>query len=148
MDEGCFNFIYQIPQIFYSSLISGVIGALVKYLALSQKNIIQMKQEKNFKRFLVLEKKIIKILKLKFTTFFILAFFLLLFFTYYITCFCGTYINTQIHLIKDTLISFEISLTYPFGIYLIPGLFRISALRSVKKDSACLYKFSRLIELL
>ena len=45
-DEGAFNFIYQIPQILYSSIISALIGTLVKFFSLSEKNILQVKQEK------------------------------------------------------------------------------------------------------
>ena len=36
-DKGDFNFIYQIPNIIYSSLLSYVINALIKYLSLSRK---------------------------------------------------------------------------------------------------------------
>ena len=78
--------------------------------------------------------------------FFIISFLLLLFFAYYISCFCGVYINTQIHLIKDSIISFALSLVYPFGLFLIPGIFRISSLNSKDKKQGCLYKFSSLIE--
>ena len=67
-------------------------------------------------------------------------------FMYYITCFCGIYENTQIHLIKDSLISFELSLIYPFGTFLIPGIFRITALRAKNKDKEYQYKFSGFIE--
>ena len=79
------------------------------------------------------EKKLIKTLKVKFALFFIFAFILLLLFSYYITCFCGIYANTQIHLIKDSLISFGLSLIYPFGLCLIPGIFRIPSLHAKKK---------------
>ena len=65
---------------------------------------------------------------------------------YYIICFCGVYINTQIHLIKDTIISFGLSLIYPFGIYLIPGIFRIPALKAKKRDKIHMYKFSQFIQ--
>ena len=51
--------------------------------------------------------------------------------------------NTQIHLIKDSVISFGLSLIYPFGIYLIPCMFRIPALQAKKKDKRCLYKLSQ-----
>ena len=44
------------------------------------------------------------------------------------------------------MISFGLSLTYPFGIYLIPGIFRIPALRAKKKDKKYLYKLSLLIQ--
>ena len=65
---------------------------------------------------------------------------------FYISCFCGVYVNTQIHLIKDTIISFLLSLVYPFGIYLIPGIFRISSLRAKDKNNQYLYKFSNFVE--
>ena len=42
--------------------------------------------------------------------------------------------------------SFGISLIYPIIINLIPGIFRIPALRSKKGDKSCMYKFSQVIE--
>ena len=36
-DEGSYDFIYQIPQIFYSSIISSAVNALIKTLSLSEK---------------------------------------------------------------------------------------------------------------
>jgi len=47
IDEGSFNFIYQIPQIIYSSLISGVINSIIKFTALSEENILKFKRKKN-----------------------------------------------------------------------------------------------------
>ena len=146
LDEGTFNFIYQIPQIIYSALISAVINIIIKFLSLSQKSIIEMKQEKNILQYIDQKKKLIKIMKIKFTFFFIITIFILLFFAYYITCFCGIYINTQIYLIKDTVISFSSSLLTPFAKYLIPGIFRFWALSDKKKNKECLYKFSLLIQ--
>ena len=78
--------------------------------------------------------------------FFIVSFLLLLFFCYYISSFCCIYTNTQIHLIKDTLISFGLSMIYPLGIYLLPGLLRIPALRAAKKDKKTLYMFSKIMQ--
>jgi len=52
------------------------------------------------------------------------------------------YKNTQLHFIEDTLISFGLSLVYPFGIYLVPGLFRIPALSNKKHKREFLYKIS------
>ena len=37
-NQGNFNFIYQIPQILYSLLISSFIMSLLRYFSLSQKN--------------------------------------------------------------------------------------------------------------
>ena len=91
-------------------------------------------------------KKLLRILNIKFILYFVLTFIVLIFFWYYITCFCGIYVNTQIHLIKDSLISQITSLILPFGLYLIPGIFRIKALKDEKNSSKCLYKFSLFLE--
>ncbi len=66
----------------------------------------------------------------------------MLFFGYFISCFCAVYFNTQVTLITDTAMSILISMIYPFLICLLPGLFRIPALAAAKKDKECLYKLS------
>ena len=58
------------------------------------------------------------------------------------------YKNTQYHLLKDTLISFGLSLFYPFITCLLPGLFRISSLSNPKKKRECLYNFSKIFLLI
>ena len=146
IDKGKYNFIYQIPQILYSTIISKFIDTFIRMFALSQDNIVELKQEKNKKELDNKYKKLIKKLKIKFILFFIFDFLVLGFFWYYITCFCGIYVNTQSHLIKDTVISFLTGLLLPFGLLLIPGIFRISALRDEKHDRKGLYKFSAFIE--
>ena len=145
-DEGKFNFIYQIPQIIYSAISSGVINTIIKRLSLSSGDIIELKKEKNVDKIKIKEKEVLNKLRNKFILFFILSFILLVTFWYYVTCFCGVYINTKFHLIKDTIISFVLSLLYPFGIYLIPGLFRIPALKA--KNKTCMYKLSKILQTL
>ena len=128
-DEGVFNFIYILPQIIYSSLISTVINFCVNYLSLSEEKIIEIKREENFD---LLNKKvpdIKKCLKIQFILFFIVSFIFLTLFWYYLACFGAIYKNTQIYLLKDTLISFSLSLLYPFIIYLVPAIFRITILK-------------------
>ena len=144
-DEGSYNFIYQIPQIIYSSILSIIVNIFVKYLALSQSDIIEFKQEKKKRDFNKKYYTLIKNLKIKFTIFFIISFILILFFCYYISCFCGIYQNTQIHLLKDTIISFIASLLFPFGIYLIPALLRIKAIKFKKNY---MYNISKLFQLI
>ena len=63
-----------------------------------------------------------------------------------ISMFCIIYRNTQIHLLKDTLMSFGLSLLIPFGYYLLPGFFRIPALSNRKSKRQCLYKISKFIQ--
>ena len=147
-NKGAFNFIYQIPQILYSSLISAVLGLLMNMLALSNDAIIKFKKNKS-KEYIERKENDLKFkLKIKFILFFIFGFIFLLFFWYYLSMFCAVYRNTQVHLIKDTLISFCLSLIYPFGICLIPGLFRIPALANPRKKRRYLYKVSKLLQLL
>ena len=142
-DHGSYNFVYQLPQIIYSSLISGILNALIKLLGLTESSIIKFKKTK-----VDLENKfksLVSTIKIKFVIFFIINFSFLIFFWYYITCFCGIYRNTQIHLIKDSLISFSTSFIIPFALYLIPGIFRII---SINNKNKYLYEFSKILQLI
>ena len=115
-------------------------------MALSEKNIIEIKRQKEIKNLNTKVEELHNTLKLKFTLFFLFTFVLLLSFMYYISCFCCIYEHTQIHLIEDSIISFGLSFIYPFGIYLIPGIFRIPSLRAEKKDKKFLYSLSLLLQ--
>ena len=147
-DEGDYDFIYNIPQIIYSLLISVVMNSIIKFFTLSEKNVLEVKNEKrkNSEDMDIKINKLFKVLKIKFVLFFIITFIVLIIYWFYITCFCGIYKNTQIHLIKDTISSFFTSLLYPFGLLLLPGIFRRYALKAKKKDKKLLYKFSQLLE--
>ena len=146
IDKGSFNFIYQIPQILYSSIISGVINSIITFLSLSEKSIIELKKNSFITENKV--KDLIKCLKIKFILFFIIDYSLLLLFWYYLSCFCAVYKNTQVHLIKDTLICFGLSLIYPLLLYLLPGVFRIMSLRAKNANRECLYKLSKILQLI
>ena len=146
-DEGFFNFIYQIPQILYSLLISSFINIILSFLSLTQKNIVEMKngqKNKENKDF----SKLRKCINIKFIIFFILSFLFLILFWFYLGCFCAVFQNTQMHLIKDTFISFGLSLVYPLSINVIPGILRIVSLNSKKKNSKSIYNFSKMLQLL
>ena len=144
-DGGDFNIIYQLPQIAYSTVISFIIDIIINYLSLSQDDIINLKREKKIASIGKKARKLIKKLKNKFISFFIISFSFILLFWYYLGCFCAVYRNTQYHLIKDTLISFVTGNLYPFAISFIPGLFRIPALSSYSKGKYILYKLSQFI---
>ena len=147
LDNGEMDFKFHVPQLIYTSLISTAIHILIRNLSLSEKNIIIIKQAKSLSSAIKSGEKAKKLLKIKLIVFFIVSFILILFFWYYLSCFCAVYTNTQIILIKDSLISFGLSMIYPFGINLIPGIFRITALRAPKKDKKCLYEFSQIVSL-
>ena len=134
IDNGAYHIIYRLPQIIYTSFISSVINILLKQLSLSENNFLELKHEKTSIRIKDKFKSIKECLSLKFCIFFTINFLLLFFVWYFISCFSAVFINTQIILISDTLISFGISLLYPFGYYLIPGVFRIPAINAKQKD--------------
>ena len=146
VDEGKYNFLYRLPNLLYSTLISTVISTFLEYLSLSEDSIIEIKKnykDENKKNNI---KRIIKCMKIKFILFFIFNFLFLLFFWYYLSCFGVVYKNTQSHVIKDTLITFVFSLLYPFVLCLLPGILRIPSLRTSKQDKECVYKFSQFLE--
>ena len=147
-DKGKFNIVYQIPQILYSTIITAIINMILKQLSLSEKNIIAIKQEKDIKQMTNYSKRVKICINIKLIVFFILYILFLVFFWYFISCFCAVYRNTQMILIKDTLVSFALSMLYPFGLNLMPGILRIPALRAQKKDKKYLYKISTFVALI
>ena len=118
---------------------------ILKRLSLSQNELIDIKKEQNQKKSRKMADKSKKCFKIKLYSFFSFGLVLLLFCWYYISAFAAVYINTQIHLIKDTLISFGISISYPFLINFIPGIFRLQSLK--KNDRECLFKTGQIISL-
>ena len=146
-DNGTFDIIYQLPQIFYSSIISNFANILLKNLSLSENNILELKSETYYDihKAKIKARKIERCLRIKIIIFFILSLILMLFFWYFISCFCAVYKNTQIILLKDTGISFVASLVYPFILSFLPGIFRIPALRAKNKNLKYLYKISSMM---
>ena len=143
-DKGEYDFIYRLPEIIISTLVTQVINISVKKLSLSEGSIIYIKSIKYMDLTIKEAKKTYTCLKIRFLIFFIFSYLLLGFFWYYLGCFCAVYKNTQVYLMKDTIFSFSLSLLYPFGIYLIPTIFRIMALRDPKHKKSCIYGITKL----
>ena len=91
------------------------------------------------------DKKFFRILIIKYLFFFVITCLLLIFFWFYISCFCYVYRNTQIYLIKNTLLSFALSLIIPLIFYLFSAIFRIYALKDEKKNRNLIYIISKLL---
>ena len=142
-DEGVFNFVYNLPKTIYSTIISFTINFIIKKLALSENTILSIRRKKNLNDIEQSAKKMKTNLIIKFILFFTISFILLLTFWYYIGCFCVVYTNTQIYLIKETLISFTLSLIIPFLIYLFVCFIRI---KSLNKPGECLYNISQILQ--
>ena len=144
LNYGKYDFLQQIPQIIYSTIFSQLIEVFLCFLSLTDKYIYLIKS------YLQSDKKneisnIIKCIRVKLLIFFLFTFILLILYWYIITVFCGIYRNTQIAFIKDSIISFSISLIYPFILYIVSACLRICSLRDSKKRCKCVYNFSYVI---
>ena len=117
LDYGNYNFIQQLPQILYSTIVSLIIEIIIGILSYTDINIYQIRQIEQA----TLDKiePILKKMKKKLIIYFIITFMLFLFYWYFISTFCAVYNNTQIIYIKDFISSFSIGLVYPFIIQLV-----------------------------
>ena len=145
-DKGLFDLDTQIPIIIYSYIISYILNTPLNWLALTNDIIISFKQDNTKYNILIKSRKLVKILFIKFILYFIISTLFLLFFWYYISMFGAIYKNTQIHLLKDILIGFVVSLFFPFEMYLIPGLFRRLALSNSNRRKECIDNFSKFFQ--
>ena len=113
---GKFDFIQQIEQIFYSTMVSRLMEIFLCFLSLTDKHIYQikclMKAEKTDDKNKMF--KVFSCINLKLVFFYIFSCLLLICYWYIVSSFCAVYENTQIIFIKDCLLSFLLNLIFPF----------------------------------
>ena len=141
--KGNYNIIDLAPFIFYSLIFSLIINIIIKYLSLSENNIITIKKQESLEDVFDALSKENKTLKIKYICFYGFSFILFFFLWYYLSSFGAVYQNTQICLIKNVLISFAFSLLYPFVINFITSILRIYSLNNSNRE--LLYKLSIII---
>ena len=81
-ESGAFNFVYNIPQIIYSTIISSIINTIIKTLSLSEKNILEIKNENDYNTCKNKIEKVLNYLKIKFICFYIFSYLFLILFWY------------------------------------------------------------------
>ena len=151
VNYGKYNFIAQIPQILYSTVAAESLDVFLRYLSIIEKDVYKINKFEQKKNKVIAKQQIFKVLKcmkIKLIFYFVVTFFLMCFFWYFIAAFCAVYKNTQLFLIKDSMVSLLMSLLYPFGLYLLPTALRIIAIRDKKKRLSFLYKLSDIIPLI
>ena len=146
-EGGKYNITYFLPKIFFSFIISYYITSIIKIIFLSERNIIKIKKEILLSNAVDISFKVKKNLVIKYIIFFIVGIIFLFFFWMLLSSFGAVYPNTQLFIFKNALISFAFGLVYPFFICLLPGALRITSLDNEKKDSECMYKISKLIQM-
>ena len=145
LSYGKYDFVQQIPQITYSTIITQLIELFLCFLSLTDKHIYRIRT------YIIKGKtanipKIIRCMQIKLIIFFSFIGIFFVVYWYIISVFCGVYRNTQIHFIKDSAISFSISLLYPFALYLLStGLRKCAVNDSKYKRFKCIYAISNII---
>ena len=144
IDGGTYNFSSSFPKIICSFLISYFLCSIIKYLSLSEKLVIEVKIQPTYEKAEDKAERIKKIFIIQNIFFFILSFIFLIFFWYYLSSFCAVYQNSQIYLLKNVIISFGLSLLFPFILYIVPSILRMISLKSKKME--IIYKISKFIQ--
>ena len=145
--EGKFDLAYQMPTIFYSTLFSSyLLKALITYLALNDKDVLEVKKQVDKNIAIYMREKKFKCARAKFIVFFGVNMLLLLFFWYYLICFNAVYKNSQKYLIENTFLSFGFSLAFPFITNLFPTMMRNFAMNSEKGNNGYCYYASQVTQ--
>ena len=139
LDYGKYNFIQQIPQILYSSIVTLIIDILIGLLSYTDVNIYEIRQMKEYNEKSI--NRVLRNIKIKLAIFFVITFIFFSFYWYLISAFCAVYNNTQLIYLKDFISSFAIGLLYPFAIQLLFVLMRIFSLMEKTNCRKLLYKF-------
>ena len=142
---GQYNFLSRFPNMIYSSLITAVINTIVRNISLTQKSLLVIKREKTIDKASKQALIIFNEIKIKIIIFFILGTLFMAFYCYFISCFCAVYKNTQIILIKDTLVSFTLSMSYAFLLAIFTAMFRFYAIKGKKENKKCMFSFSGIL---
>ena len=144
-DKGNYNFVYFFPKILIAFIISQILTIFLRFIFLSERNIIQIRKQSTYSKAYDIVPTVKKQLTIKYIIFFILGLLILVFFWMLLSSFGAVFQNSQVIVIENTLISFGISFIYPFIINIFPCLFRICSFNS---KSEYLYKFSNVLQIL
>ena len=147
-DGGKYNILYFLPTICISFTISHFLTVIIKSIFLSERNICLIKKQTSYNNASDIYDKVEKKLVIKYIAFFIIGIIFLSLFWLFLSSFGAVFQNTQIILVKNTLLSFLIAFIYPFIINILPSIIRKCSLLDKKNKSECSYKFSQFLQLL
>ena len=142
LSYGKYDFIQQIPQILYTTIISQILEIFLYFLTMTDKYIYHLKNIRITKKEIII---IFKCINIKIIIFFVFNLIMFSFYWYSVASFCAVYRNSQVVLIKDTLISFTLGIAYSLIIYLIVSALRSLAINKKKMRLKFVYKLSEII---
>ena len=115
---------------------------------MSERNIAEINLQQSIEQAYDLQQKEKRNLIIKYSFFFILGIIFLGIFWLFLSSFGAVYQNTQIVVFENTLISFGISLVYPFFINVIPCIFRKCSLNSKNHELGFIYSLSKFFQII
>ena len=139
-----YNIELFIPYIIFSFLICYVLDRIMRYGSLSYDNIYSVYKENLYINAKIRANIVKKLIFVKYICFYIIGFLSILLFGYYLAVFGAVYQRTQYILIKNTLISYIISLVFPFFIIIIPSILRRYSLKEATRQN--IYKLSKYLQ--
>ena len=145
-DKGAYNFGYFLPKIILSFLIAHIFITGLKFIFLSERNILDIKHQDTRNKAADQVDKVKRCLIIKYIVFYIAGVVFLVLFWYYLSSFGAVYQNSQIFLIINAFLSSFLSLLYPFFINLIPAFIRIYSLNNSSRE--CFYKANKYIQII
>ena len=133
----------ELTRCLYSSMVGIAVSFFLSCISSSKMRIKSLiKREKNPDRFRQESIEIIRNLRKKIIIFLIVNYILLFLYWYYVSAFCFCYKNTQVSWLIGGLITWGITLVFPFILCLFIAIFRYLGLKykmeSAFKISACL----------
>ena len=145
-DKGAYNIGYFLPQTLLSFLIAHIFVIVIKYVFLSERNILEIKNQQTKDKELDLIENVKRCIIIKYIIFYVGGFWFLIFFWYLLSSFCAVYQNSQIFLLINTFISSFFSLIYPFFINLLPVIIRFISLQTTNRK--LIYKIGKIIQII
>ena len=148
ISQGYIGILYDPIKIILTTLVSLAIKNILFYIVFTEENIVSLRNL-NFIPNRARIKTVMTIITLKFHLFFVLGIFSLIFFWVYIASFFTIFKKTQIFVIRNSLISFGISMVIPIILGVIPSSLRQAALANrEKKNKLCFYLTTKIIQTL
>ena len=133
---GGYDFIGQLIQTIYSTIVSQVLQVFINFLSLTDILYYELKKLSKSKKLNTSKiYPIMRCIKIKLIIMYIFTFLFFLAYWYLISAFCAVYVNTQKIFIVDSISSCIMGLLYPFAWYIFPAVLRLISLSAKEQKN-------------
>ena len=136
----------HIPNIVLSSICSIIMGIIVRFVSLNERDIVKITQEENPEQRKTLAEKARRTSKIKMILLYVIAGLLILLCWYYVAAFCAVFKNSQGHYFVNWLVAFIVCNIWPCVTSLISTSLRHKALQTGISET--LYRISQIVSLI